>query len=131
MFSTRGRANLLRAMVSDGFTTQEMAMRAVKETLDNCLACKGCKAECPSAVDMAKLKYEFFQYYYTVHGHKRPLRDYLFGYISELLRIGQHLAPIVNLLVTNTMLGGIREKLLGLSHNRKLPKLSGRTIHDY
>jgi FAD/FMN-containing dehydrogenase/Fe-S oxidoreductase len=131
MYSTRGRANLLRTMAANGFTTPELALHAVKETLDNCLACKGCKAECPSAVDMAKLKYEFLQYYYTETGHKRPLRDYLFGYIAQLLRFGKRFAPIVNFMVTSEKLVGLREKLLGLSRNRMLPKLSGNTIHDY
>ena len=131
MYSTRGRANLLRAMVSDGFATQEMAVQAVKETLEKCLACKGCKAECPSSVDMAKLKYEFNQYYYSLPGHHHPVRDYLFGYISEIAKMGNHFAPIVNSIIFADKFSGLREKILGISRYRKLPRFSGDTIHKH
>jgi FAD/FMN-containing dehydrogenase/Fe-S oxidoreductase len=130
-YSTRGRANLLRAMVSNGFETQEMAMQAVKDTLDKCLACKGCKAECPSATDMAKLKYEYYQYYYSLPRHHRPIRDYLFGYISIIARYGYPIAPVINPIISSDILGGFREKFLGISKKRKLPRLSRDTIHKY
>ena len=131
MYSTRGRANLLRAMISDGFDTPEMAVQAVKEALDKCLACKGCKAECPSAVDMAKLKYEFYQHYHSLPGHPRPLRDYLFGYILQVSKLGHHFAPLVNLLLSADRLAGLRERVLRISKFRKLPLLAGDTIHRH
>ncbi len=130
MFSTRGRANLLRAMISNGFPTQEMAMQAVKATLELCLACKGCKAECPSAVDMAKLKYEFYQYYYTLPGHRHPLRDYLFGYITGIADFSHRFALIANYFITTPYLGSLRESLLGLSKHRTLPKLATKSLHS-
>ncbi len=129
MFSTRGRANLLRAMISNGFVTQEMGMQAVKDALELCLACKGCKAECPSAVDMAKLKYEFYQYYYSLPEHHHPLRDYVFGYISQIARLGHPLAPVVNIFLSSPILAGLRASLLGLSKDRTLPKLSRMSLH--
>ncbi len=128
MFSTRGRANLLRAMISNGFPIQEQAIQAVKDTLELCLACKGCKAECPSAVDMAKLKYEFYQHYYTLPGHHHPLRDYLFGYIAQIALLGNVLAPITNYFLSAAWLAGVRERLLGLSKQRTLPRLSGTSL---
>jgi FAD/FMN-containing dehydrogenase/Fe-S oxidoreductase len=124
LFSTRGRANLLRAMVSSGFSSQHFATQAVRETLDKCLACKGCKAECPSAVDMAKLKYEFYRYYYSLRGNSRPLRDYLFAYIAQVSRLGRPFSPLVNFFLSSSQFGGIRKGLLGLSKNRTLPRLS-------
>jgi FAD/FMN-containing dehydrogenase/Fe-S oxidoreductase len=124
MFSTRGRANLLRAMVSNGFSTQETAMQAVKDSLDICLACKGCKAECPSTVDMAKLKYEFYQHYYVLSGNHHPIRDYVFGYISQIAKFSHPLAPVANIFLSAPILAGLRESLLGLSRQRTLPKLS-------
>jgi FAD/FMN-containing dehydrogenase/Fe-S oxidoreductase len=124
MFSTRGRANLLRAMVSNGFSPQEPAMQAVSTSLDLCLACKGCKSECPSAVDMAKLKYEFYQHYYTTRGHHHPLRDYVFGYISQIAKFSHSLAPLGNVVLTSSLFAGLREYLLGLSRKRTLPQLS-------
>ncbi len=128
MFSTRGRANLLRAMISEGFPTQEKSIQAVKDTLELCLACKGCKAECPSAVDMAKLKYEFYQHYYSLPGHHHPLRDYLFGYIAQIALLGNVLAPITNYFLSAAWLSGVRERLLGLSKQRTLPRLSGTSL---
>jgi FAD/FMN-containing dehydrogenase/Fe-S oxidoreductase len=129
MFSTRGRANLLRAMVSNEFASQEMAMKAVKDALELCLACKGCKAECPSGVDMAKLKYEFYQYFYTLPGNHHPVRDYLFGYISQFAKISHPFAPIVNYLTSAPGLAGLRENLLRLPKKRTLPKFSPVSFH--
>ncbi len=87
MHSTRGRANLLRAMISQlpaGDLTD-----GVYEALDLCLACKGCKSECPSGVDMARLKFSFLSEYHKTH--PRQLRDYLFGYFhSGFGIVGSH-----------------------------------------
>ena len=128
MYSTRGRANLLRALISNGFSTQELAVQAVKDTLEKCLACKGCKAECPSAVDMAKLKYEFYQHYYSLRGHHHPLRDYLFGYISLVGKFGHRFAPLVNYLISSPHFARLRETMVGLSKSRTLPRLSGKAL---
>ena len=129
MYSTRGRANLLRAMISNGFSTHEIAMTAVKDSLEKCLACKGCKAECPSAVDMAKLKYEFYQHYYSLPGHHHPLRDYLFGYIAYVAKIGHLFAPFVNVFISSPLFTQSRETLFGLSKSRTLPQLSRTAFH--
>jgi FAD/FMN-containing dehydrogenase/Fe-S oxidoreductase len=128
-YSTRGRANLLRALVSKEFHSDEIGFQAVKDTLDKCLACKGCKAECPSAVDMAKLKYEFNFHYYTLPGHHRQMRDYLFGYIHNLGKIGHIFAPFVNPLLEKRFFAGLREHLLGISPSRSLPDLSTSSLH--
>jgi Fe-S oxidoreductase len=129
LFSTRGRGNLLRALVSDEFKSQEAALQAVKETLELCLACKGCKSECPSSVDIAKLKYEFYQHYYNLPGKHHPLRDYIFGYIDRLARIGQIIAPITNYLLIAPLLAGLRQRFMGLSPERTLPKLAQKSLH--
>src|SRR5512137_388925 len=104
-------------------------MQAVKETLDKCLACKGCKAECPSAVDMAKLKYEFIAYYYSQKKHLRPLRDYLFGYISQIARVGHIFPRVANIFLDSRRLAGIRESLLGIDRHRKLPLITRASLH--
>lgn len=119
MHSTRGRANLLRALISGGMPGKGDAEEAVHQALDLCLECKGCKAECPSGVDVAKLKYEFLNHYYE--DRRRPLRDYLFAHIGSLGRLGRATAPIANLF-TQTSLGKTAgEALLGLSAERGLP----------
>jgi FAD/FMN-containing dehydrogenase/Fe-S oxidoreductase len=123
MHSTRGRANLLRAMISGAFPTQPMAEKAVAQALDLCLACKGCKAECPSAVDMAKLKYEFTDHYYQ--GHRRRLRDYLFAYIDRLAPAGRLLAPLVNNLLAAGIVRASGERWFGLAQARRFPRFAG------
>jgi FAD/FMN-containing dehydrogenase/Fe-S oxidoreductase len=124
MHSTRGRANLLRAMISGAFPTQQMAERAVAQALDLCLACKGCKAECPSAVDVAKLKYEFIHHYYQ--GHRRRLRDYLFAYIDRLAPAGRWLAPLANNLLDAGVVRAAGERWFGLAQARHFPHFAGR-----
>ncbi len=129
LFSTRGRGNLLRALVSDEFTSREVALQAVKETLELCLACKGCKSECPSSVDIAKLKYEFYQHYYSLPGKHHPLRDYIFGYIDRIARMGQYVAPVANYFLSAPLLAGFRERFIGLSPRRTLPLMARKSLH--
>ncbi len=114
--STRGRANLLRAMIYAGENSPDLAelSASVFEALDLCLACKGCKAECPSAVDIARLKYEFLYTYYQ--NNPRKLRDYLFAYIGRFTRLGQPFAPILNpLLGSRPVKFNSRESVWGIS----------------
>ena len=133
MHSTRGRANLLRAMISGRFPDGESAEETVYAALDLCLACKGCKAECPSSVDMAKLKYEFLDYYYkaTAHSHhRRPVRDYLFSYIEPVAHLSRRFAPLANALLGSELADRLGERWLGLAHQRKLPSLQRRSLND-
>ncbi|MBN1536058.1 MAG: FAD-binding protein [Anaerolineales bacterium] len=119
IYSTRGRANLLRAMISQGFPSSGEAERAVFEALDLCLACKGCKSECPSGVDIARLKYEYFNHYYR--SHPRKLRDYLFGYIGWLAPLGSLFASVVNTTLGWKVIQKMSEGILGLSSSRTFP----------
>jgi len=121
MHSTRGRANLLRELISGKHISFEDAEQAAFESLSLCLACKGCKAECPSAVDVAKLKFEFFNHYYQHRLH--PLKDYLFGYIGEIARIGMPFASIINRIFSSRPGKAFLEKSLGISSKRTLPEL--------
>jgi FAD/FMN-containing dehydrogenase/Fe-S oxidoreductase len=124
MHSTRGRANLLRAMISLPVPMRKWAggesEHAAKEALDLCLACKGCKAECPSGVDMAKLKYEFQSHYYETH--RRPLRDYLFGYIGIFARLGMPLGGLINWFTDQLVVRKLMNLALGISEKRAFPK---------
>jgi Fe-S oxidoreductase len=122
MHSTRGRANLLRAMISGKFPTDKLAETVVYQALDLCLACKGCKAECPSAVDMAKLRYEFANQYYKKH--RRKLRDYLFGYIGRLAPLGSFFAPLTNKLLGSVAIRKILQQTLDLDSRRKFPSFA-------
>jgi FAD/FMN-containing dehydrogenase/Fe-S oxidoreductase len=136
MHSTRGRANLLRAMLVNPALTpmgDEPGDRAAAEAnafaaLDLCLACKGCKADCPSAVDMAKLKYEFMNAHYRQH--PRKLRDYLFGYIGVIAPLGAALAPLANWVMRNPPLRRAAERFFGLSCHRPFPKFAGVPLRN-
>jgi len=124
MHSTRGRANLLRALISSPLSLWERGSRgegAVKAALDLCLACKGCKAECPSSVDMAKLKYEFQNHYYQ--SHRRPLRDYLFGYINQLVPLGAPFGQIVNYFGNWSMMRRLAG-FFGITEHRPFPRFA-------
>ncbi len=126
MHSTRGRANLLRLLISERFPTRQIGEKAVREALDLCLACKGCKAECPSGVDVAKLKYEFTDHYYA--SHSRPARDYLFGYIGSLARLGHPFARLANPVLGSRLFAAAGEKMMGLAPQRPFPRLAARSL---
>ncbi len=120
--STRGRANLLRALIKargadDGIESELEA--AAFETLDQCLACKGCTSECPSGVDMPKLKYEFMHHYYQ--SRRRPLRDYLFAYFHVVAKALTPVAPLANALMRAKPSKKIISKVFGISEARPLP----------
>lgn len=120
--STRGRANLLRAVISNQYSVNsnrtELEEEAFK-TLDLCLACKGCTSECPSGVDMPRLKYEFMNQYYKTH--RRPLHDYLFAYFDVIAKWMSPIVPLANWLMTMRWSKKIISKLFGLAEERYLP----------
>ncbi|MEA3349441.1 MAG: FAD-linked oxidase C-terminal domain-containing protein [Chloroflexota bacterium] len=122
IYATRGRANLLRAFISgtSSPTDTHIDEQAVFRSLDLCLACKGCKSECPSAVDMAKLKYAFLEHFYQ--SHRRKLRDYVFGYFHHFAQIGSWLRPLANTFLQNKTLWAIFAKMFGLAPQRMLPE---------
>jgi FAD/FMN-containing dehydrogenase/Fe-S oxidoreductase len=125
---TRGRANTLRLAVSgqlgpDAFTSEEMY-----QTMDLCVGCKGCKRDCPTGVDMAKMKTEFLYHYRKKHGLR--LKDKLVAYMPRYAPIAARLAPLFNL--RNTFPGAalLTEKLLGFSAKRALPAWRSDTFFN-
>ena len=130
MHSTRGRANLLRAFFTSSLDTDEnITEDDVFDALELCLACKGCKAECPSAVDMAKLKYEFLERYYSLgRSHRHPFRDYLFAYLGKISQFGGTFNPLTNYLLKVVRQIGVGEGWLGLSNQRNLPQIAQKAF---
>jgi Fe-S oxidoreductase len=138
MHSTRGRANLLRALISRRLTIDDGRLFSVNglssfdpervdataAALDLCLACKGCNAECPSGVDMAKLKFAFQAEYYKTH--RRQLRDYVFGYFHVTAGLAASVAPISNRLMEVSLIKNLAAKILGITPQRPFPKFSSR-----
>ena len=127
--STRGRANALRAVLSGKVPKEEFTGKRLHDVMDLCLECKACKAECPSNVDMAKLKYEFLDHYHRVNG--LPLRNRLFGGIERLNRIGSQFAPLSNWVVGSGLNRWLMEKLAGIDRRRPLPQFAGVTFEDW
>ncbi|MEK6530716.1 MAG: FAD-linked oxidase C-terminal domain-containing protein, partial [candidate division NC10 bacterium] len=127
--STRGRANALRAVLSGQLPASEFRGRRLYEVMDLCLECKACKAECPSNVDMAKLKYEFLAHYYRANG--LPLRNRLFGRIETLNRLGSRLAPLSNWVAGSRLNRWLMERLVGIDRRRPLPLFVRETFTEW
>jgi FAD/FMN-containing dehydrogenase/Fe-S oxidoreductase len=127
--STRGRANALRAILSGRLPPAEFTGRRLYEVMDLCLECKGCKAECPANVDMAKLKYEFLYHYHRAHG--LPLRNRLFGRIARVNALGARLPGLANGLAGLAASRWLLEKVAGIDRRRPLPALAPQTFEDW
>jgi FAD/FMN-containing dehydrogenase/Fe-S oxidoreductase len=127
--STRGRANALRNAMAGRAPEQEFTGKRLYEVMDLCLECKACKAECPSNVDMAKLKYEFLDHYHRANG--LPLRNKLFGRIEALNRVGSKLAPVSNWLANSSVNRWVMEIVAGIDRRRPLPQFAGETFEDW
>ena len=121
--STRGRANVLREALTGGLPGG-LTTKAVYDVLDLCLECKGCKAECPSQVDMAKLKYEFLQQYHDAHG--TPLATRAMGSIGRLAPLAQAMAPITNALLPLPPVRWLIEKVVKVDRRRTLPRYAAQ-----
>jgi FAD/FMN-containing dehydrogenase/Fe-S oxidoreductase len=125
--TTRARANILREFLSmDGDPWDH---REIYEILDLCLGCKGCKSECPSSVDIAKLKSEFLQHWYDRHGI--PLRTRLIAYISVINRIGSIFPALFNFILKNKVTSGIVKKATGFASKRSIPSIYKMTLRKW
>ncbi len=118
--STRGRANALRTAMAGG-GLEEPGQQWVGEVLDLCLMCKACKAECPSNVDVARLKAEWLQLHYA--HRRRPLGHALMANVHRMNHLGANAAPLVNWLQRNRVVRWLMEKTTGIDRRRSLPPL--------
>src|SRR5208337_4077504 len=127
--STRGRAHLLWEMTKGDFIKDGWQSEAVKESLDLCLACKGCKSDCPVGVDVATYKAEFLSHYYETN--RRPLKEFALSNIDLWLRAASHVPGLVNL---TTQLPGLRELAkiaAGIPAQRRIPALAPQTFKQW
>ncbi|MBC8507126.1 MAG: FAD-binding protein [Chloroflexi bacterium] len=125
--STRGRANALRAAMMGLLGIDGMTSKQLYDVFDLCISCHACKSECPSSVDMARLKAEFTHQYYQEHGI--PLRARLFANISQINKLTQPIAPLVNAVLNGS--GKWLLTILGVHPNRSMPQLSSQTFSSW
>lgn len=126
--STRARANMLRQLItSEG--DQAYNNPELLEVLDLCLSCKGCQTECPSGVDMSKLKAETLQQHYLQKG--TPLRTQLIGHFPKLQALASYVAPLYNLLVAFPGTSIIIKTLMGFSWNRSIPEVHFTSLESW
>ena len=124
--TTRARANILREFLTHSPKDNPFDHKEIYEVLDLCLGCKACKSECPSSVDMTKLKTEFLQHYYDANGI--PLRTKAIAYINKINALGSITPGITNFFMQNKATSGLIKKVLGFAPNRSMPKLQKRTL---
>ncbi|MGH9410239.1 MAG: FAD-binding and (Fe-S)-binding domain-containing protein [Vicinamibacterales bacterium] len=127
--STRGRARLLFEMLEGDPLSDGWQSEAVKDALDLCLACKGCKGDCPVRVDMATYKSEFLSHYYE--GHRRPVTAYAFGLIHYWARLGSLAPGLVNFVTQTPGLSQAAKLASGMSLEREIPPFAPFTFKDW
>ncbi len=120
---TRGRANTLRLAVSGQLGGDALMSDAMYQTMDLCIGCKGCKRECPTGIDMAKMKMEFLYHYRKRHA--LPLRDRLIAYLPRYAQTVSRLGLLANLRDRLPGLAWLSERLTGFSARRPLPRWRG------
>ncbi|MEZ4530252.1 MAG: FAD-linked oxidase C-terminal domain-containing protein [Thermomicrobiales bacterium] len=126
MDTTRARANALRnALAGNIFEPADLTRKETYEVMDLCLSCKACKTECPSSVDMAKLKIEFLAQYYEANGV--PTRAKIFGNIHTLSRLGSMFAPVANLALTTPLSAPVM-RAVGVHPERKMSTFKHNTF---
>jgi FAD/FMN-containing dehydrogenase/Fe-S oxidoreductase len=118
LHSTRGRANALRLAISGQLPSGGLDDPLLHEALDLCLQCKACKTECPSNVDMAKLKAEVL---HQKHRGRPPLGALMMGHVHELAPFGSRLAPLANALLKAAPTRWLLEQIAGIDRRRTLP----------
>ncbi|WP_020594695.1 FAD-binding and (Fe-S)-binding domain-containing protein [Spirosoma panaciterrae] len=127
--TTRARANILRHFYSSQSAPTELDYEAAKEVLDLCLSCKGCKAECPSSVDMARMKAEFTQQHY--HEKGVPLRARLVGNFTKLMSLASIAPWAYNAIYNAPALRRVANQLVGFHPDRTMPHLSSTTLKQW
>ena len=123
--STRARANILREYLTRSEKTNRFDHEEIYRVMDLCISCKACKSECPSNVDVARLKAEFLQHYYDIH--HVPFRAWLIAWLPRLYAPGMMVRPVTNFLTGTSLF----KRIIGFSVKRPIPALSPLTLRAW
>jgi len=127
--TTRARANILREFLTHSDKANRFDHKEIKEVFDLCLACKGCKSDCPSNVDVAKLKMEFLHQYYKENGV--PIRSRLVGNFSTLSKVASYVPWAYNFIFETPFLRRIANTIVGFHPDRTMPLLAKSTFKSW
>lgn len=127
--STRGRAHMLFEMLQGEVVRGGWKDEHVRRSLDLCLSCKACKAECPANVDMATYKAEFLSHYYE--GKRRPLRAYAFGLIDRWAHLASFAPAIANFTATAPLFSSVIRTVIGIAPERQLPRFAAQSFQRW
>jgi FAD/FMN-containing dehydrogenase/Fe-S oxidoreductase len=129
--TTRGRARILFEMLRGDSPISDETWKSeeVKESLDLCLSCKGCKHDCPESVDIATYKAEFLSHYYE--GRLRPRQAYAFGLIEWWSRLASLAPDLVNIITQTPRLDAIAKQVAGMALERRIPAFAPRTFREW
>ncbi|NBO58674.1 MAG: FAD-binding oxidoreductase, partial [Chitinophagia bacterium] len=127
--TTRARANILREYLTNSNKENRFDHQEIYDVMSLCLSCKACKSECPSNVDMAKLKAEFLQHYYDANGV--PLRSRLIANFTKVSRVASFIPSIYNVVVKNKFTSSLIKKLSGFAVDRSMPLISKQTMKSW
>ena len=127
--TTRARANILREFLTHSEQPNRFAHEEIKEVMDLCLACKGCKSECPSNVDVAKLKMEFLYQYQKEKG--LPLRSWLVGNFAKISNLASYVPFLYNMVMGTPAIRRISNALVGFHPDRTMPLMAKQTLWSW
>ena len=127
--TTRARANILREFLTNSDKMNRFDHKEIYEVMDLCLSCKGCKSECPSNVDVAKLKAEFMQQYYDANGV--PFRSRLIANFTASAKLGALMPGLYNFMMTTPAISNTIKKIVGFGIKRSMPTLHTITLKKW
>ena len=127
--TTRARANILRDFLTNSTKDNPFDHPEIKEVMDLCLSCKGCKTECPSSVDMAKVKADFLQAYHDANG--LALRTRMVGMVDQLTAWMSYIPGIYNWMTSNFFTAKLVKNIVGFDHRRTIPAIANQSLKKW